>query len=117
MLHNSQAKALDEFVANFDAYLHDRFGTEHLAKDEVVPQIVANVETARQEGAQKLTQSQTCQLAVMKKDKYRRELARQALDTEGLKAFAQEVLRGVDGVDLKSMAFDSDPDLVSSLLV
>jgi len=47
----------------------------------------------------------------MKKDMYRRELAKQALDTDGLKALAQEVLRGIDGVDLKSMAFEADPDL------
>ena len=53
----------------------------------------------------------------MKKDRYRREMARQALDTEGLMAFAKDVLRGIDEVDLKSMAFETDPDLKRVSLV
>jgi hypothetical protein len=49
----------------------------------------------------------------MKKDKYRREMAKEAMDTDGLKAFAREVLRGIDDVDLKSLSFDKDPDCLN----
>ena len=50
------------------------------------------------------------QLHMLKKDKYRRDLARDAMDTEGLKKFADEILSRIDNVDLKSYNFDKDPD-------
>jgi hypothetical protein len=47
---------------------------------------------------------------MLKKDKYRRDLARDAMDTEGLKKFADEILSRIDNVDMKSFNFDVDPD-------
>jgi hypothetical protein len=47
---------------------------------------------------------------MLKKDKYRRDLARDAMDTEGLKKFADEILSRIDKVDMKSYSFDVDPD-------
>ena len=43
-------------------------------------------------------------------------MTKDALDTEGLKAFAREVLRGIDEVDLKSLNFDKDPDCLKITL-
>lgn len=110
VLHNSQAQALDEFLTNFDDYLHERFGTRTLDKDAILPEILKNAAEGAGNG-EKLTQSQMLQLAMLKKDKYRREIASQAMDTEALKAFADDVLRRVDSIDLKSYSFDKDPDL------
>ena len=39
-LHNSQAQALDEFIANFEEYLNEKYGTRSLDKDEVVPEML-----------------------------------------------------------------------------
>lgn len=71
-LHNSQAQALDEFIGNFDEYLHERFGTKDLDKDQLLPEILKQAG----DNQNALTQSQIIQLQMLKKDKYRREIAR-----------------------------------------
>lgn len=48
---------------------------------------------------------------MLKKDKYRREIATQAMDIESLKEFAEDILNRIDSIDLKSFNFDKDPDL------
>jgi len=52
-LHNSQAQALDEFIGNFEDYMHERFGTRNMDKDQILPEILRNAEGS--EG--KLTQT------------------------------------------------------------
>ncbi len=37
VLHNSQATALNDFIANFEEYLHDRYGTAEVSKDQIIP--------------------------------------------------------------------------------
>ena len=51
------------------------------------------------------------QLGLLRKDHYRREISKQAIDIDSLKAFAEDVLKGIDTVDLKSYSFERDPDL------
>ena len=48
---------------------------------------------------------------MLKKDKYGRELAQKAMDTDGLMQFADDILSRIDKIDLKSYDFDKDPDL------
>jgi hypothetical protein len=50
------------------------------------------------------------QLQMLKKDRYGRELAREAMDTEGLQRFAEQIIGRIDNVDLKSYSFEKDPD-------
>ncbi len=47
---------------------------------------------------------------MLRKDRYGREVAREAMDTEGLKRFADQILSRIDHVDLKSYNFEKDPD-------
>jgi len=72
----------------------------------ILPEIIKQSEN----NPEQLTQSQVMQLNMLKKDKYRRDLARDAMDTEGLIKFADDILSKIDKVDLKSYNFDVDPD-------
>ena len=72
----------------------------------IFPEIIKQSEN----NPEQLTQSQVMQLNMLKKDKYRRDLARDAMDTEGLIKFADDILSKIDKVDLKSYNFDVDPD-------
>jgi hypothetical protein len=60
--------------------VHERFGTKDIEKDELLPKII---EYSGQNPGQ-LTSNQSLQLKMMKKDKYRKEIANQARDFEGL---------------------------------
>jgi hypothetical protein len=51
------------------------------------------------------------QLAMIKRDRYYKEIVRQAQDKDALQAFADKVLAGIDNIDLKSYEFQRDPDL------
>jgi len=52
------------------------------------------------------------QLQMIKKDRYGREIAREAMDTQGLQKMAMDIMGRIDTVDLKSYSFEKDPDFV-----
>jgi len=49
---------------------------------------------------------------MIKKDRYGREIAREAMDTQGLQKMALDIMGRIDTVDLKSYSFEKDPDFV-----
>jgi hypothetical protein len=47
---------------------------------------------------------------MLRKDKYRREIVKQAMDGDSLRDFANKIIKSIDEVDLKSFNFERDPD-------
>ena len=73
-LNNQQAQGLDEFINGYHNFIVDRFGTRELTKDEVLANILKHMNG----DGTNLTNSQMLQLAMIKRDKYQKEIVKHA---------------------------------------
>lgn len=87
--------------------MHERFGTRETDKEEILPQILKQAD----ENITGLTNNQAFSIQMMRKDNYRREIAKMAMDEKALKDFADDILKRIEGVDLKSYDFSKDADM------
>lgn len=69
VFHNSQAQALNEFIGGFEDFLHEKFGTRELSKEEIIHELVKKMSPGDTAGSQ-LTNCQLAQVSLLKKDKY-----------------------------------------------
>lgn len=109
-MHNGQAAALDEFIGNFEGFLHERFGTKEAERERLIAELFKN----QKNPSANLTQTQLLQLETLKKDTYMHKIAHEATDLDALASYAADVLARVDKVDLKGFNFERDPDYRAS---